>query len=74
MGSGQHNPLEVGAPVGGLDRLGKRGGRKGGRGGKVGQPVSKLQLLRIVGSAKSSCILTQHININDTYIIRSKID
>ena len=71
MGSGQHNPLEVGAPVGGLDRLGKRGGRKRGKGG---QPVSKLQLLRIVGSAKSSCILTQHININDTYIIRSKID
>ena len=73
MGSGQHNPLEVGAPVGGLDRLGKRG--EGGKErGKGGQPVSKLQLLRIVGSAKSSCILTQHININDTYIIRSKID
>ena len=29
MGSGQHNPLEVGAPVGGLDRLGKRGEGKG---------------------------------------------
>ena len=55
-----------------VDQIGQvKGGKERGKGG---QPVSKLQLLRIVGSAKSSCILTQHININDTYIIRSKID
>ena len=45
MGSGQHNPLEVGAPVGGLDRLGKWGGRKGGRGDNQSQNFSYSALL-----------------------------